>query len=511
MTNLVVHSTQRLAPLDQLIGRTLVFGIPGTKVRPADVRLFRDTHAAGLILYRINYESPAQIRRLIHDLEEALGRRLLVTVDHEGGRVVMFGGGVTVFPDNLAFGKGGGPADAAQQGRIEARELRRMGADVNFSPTVDVLTEAYSPNIGIRAYGQDPKRVAALATARIKAMQAAGVSACAKHFPGLGPATIDPHLDLPVIDVGWTELRRNHLIPFQASLRAGVDMVMSSHPLYPKLDPSRSPATFSRKLIHGLLRRELGYDGVISSDDLEMGALKHFGGIGSAAVRAVKAGHDMLLVCHKADLQRKTFDALRSAYRDGTLKVQDLERSVERISALRAWKQPRFAPGAPQAEPAGRILAERIARKAVEVEGSLPSMRGPGKTCVIFPRLAEVAKIILVEPELAHEKRFLNTRVPGAKDIQVVPLDPGPRDIQRAVAAARRAARTIFFCYEAHMKPGCRALLDNLQKKTPGSLVVVLLRTPYDRNLIRPSIPTVTAFGYRRAQIDACLARLFRR
>ena len=211
---------ERISHLDDGIGRTLMFGIPGTRLRAADVKLFRDTRAGGLILYRINYESPGQIRRLIGDLEEALGRRLLTAMDHEGGRVIMAGGGVTVFPDSLAFGRGGTARDTAEQGRIEARELRRLGVDVNFAPVVDVLTDEYSPNIGIRSYGEDHARVAALAAARIKSMQASGVSACAKHFPGLGPATLDPHLALPVIKIARNELRRRHLVPFEAAVRA---------------------------------------------------------------------------------------------------------------------------------------------------------------------------------------------------------------------------------------------------------------------------------------------------
>lgn len=153
-------------------------------------------------------------------MEESLGRRLLV-VHHEGGRVIMFQGGVTVFPDNLAFGTGATPADAARQGAVEGRESRLSGMDVAFSPTVDVLTRTHSPNIGIRSYGDNPDRVAAMAVARLRALQAQGVSACAKHFPGLGPASLDPHLDLPVIRTTWAEMRRSHLKPFRAAIAAG--------------------------------------------------------------------------------------------------------------------------------------------------------------------------------------------------------------------------------------------------------------------------------------------------
>jgi beta-N-acetylhexosaminidase len=500
----------RITNLDDLIGETLVFGIPGTKVRPEDVRLFKETRAGGLILYRINFESPAQTKKLVRDLEEALGRRLLVTVDHEGGRVVMFGAGATVFPDNLAFGRAAGARDTARQGGIEARELRRLGVDVDFAPTVDVLTGAYSPNIGIRSYGADPARVAALAAARIKAMQAGGVSACAKHFPGLGPATLDPHLELPLIDVGWPELRRSHLAPFRAAMKAGVDIVMSSHPVYPRLDPG-VPATFSKKLIGGLLRKELEYEGVISSDDLEMGALKHFGGAGRSAVLAARAGHDLLLCCHRADLQRDVFRKLRAAYKSGALSVRELEKSVERIEKIRRRDRPRFEGGAPRAEAAGKSLSRRVARGAVEVRGT-PAVKGADSLCVIFPRLSEVADKIMVEPALRREEAFLRratARFKGRKRFAIVPLDPAPADVRRAVTTAWGAEATVFFCYEAHMMPGCKALLDALQREVPR-LTVVLMRTPYDRAFIRPSVPTVTAFGYREEALKACLERLFR-
>ena len=503
---------ERITHLEDLIGRTLVFGIPGPRLKTRDVELFRKTRAGGLILYRINFESPEQIRRLIGDLEEALGRRLLVAMDHEGGRVVMAGAGVTVFPDSMAFGRGGSARDTAAQGGIEARELRRLGIDVNFAPVVDVLTDEYSPNIGIRSYGDDPRRVAALAAARIRAMQAAGVSACAKHFPGLGPATLDPHLDLPVIEAGWGELRRRHLVPFEAAVRAGVDMVMSSHPLYPNLDPAGVPATFSRRIVTGVLRGELGFKGVAVSDDLEMGALRRFGGPGPSAVRAAQAGHDLILCCHQADSQLRIFRDLRDGYKSGELRLEDLEKSVERISALRAWKSPRFAPGAPHLEPGADALASRVARRAVTVAGLLrPLDERTSKVCIVFPRLSEPADKIFVEQDLLDEKAFLKkatAHTPVKKTLCIVPLNPGPSDVRRAVAAARAAHRTVFFCYEARLMPGCRRMLDALQRAAQD-FVVVLLRSPYDRALVRPDVPTVTAFGYRRCQIEACLEKIF--
>lgn len=236
--------------LPELVGQTLVFGIPDAELREEDVRLFQNTHAGGLILYRRNFESPDQLRRLISRLAEALGRRLLVATDHEGGRVIMLREGVTIFPDNLAVGAAGEVEWSSRQGTIEAKELRRLGVDLNLAPVLDVLTDAYSPNIGVRSYGKDPALVARLGAARIRAMQAHGLSACSKHFPGKGHSPLDAHLRLPTIASTWEEMKRVHLVPFLAAIDAGVDAIMTSHPLYPNLDPTpRTPATFSKRIV----------------------------------------------------------------------------------------------------------------------------------------------------------------------------------------------------------------------------------------------------------------------
>ena len=257
---------RRVTDLENLVGERLMFGLAGPKLTDTDVRLFRDTRAAGLILYRRNFETPEQHSRLLDDLESALGRRLLVATDHEGGRIVMLGQATTIFPDNLAVGTAGDEAFAYHQGLFEARELRRLGVDVNFAPVLDVLTERYSPNIGIRSYGKDPSVVTSYGLARIKGMQKGGVSACAKHFPGKGHSPLDAHLRLPTIDSTWAEMQATHLPPFLAAVAEGIDCLMTSHPVYSNLDPTRVPATFSRRIVHDCLREEIRFGGVIVSE-----------------------------------------------------------------------------------------------------------------------------------------------------------------------------------------------------------------------------------------------------
>jgi beta-N-acetylhexosaminidase len=257
-------------------------------------------------------------------------------VDHEGGRVVRFSSGVTRFPDAVTVGTTKKLEEVGRQGEVEAQELSRLGVDVNLAPCVDVLIEGADPVIGARSYGSDPRRVAALGAARIQGLQRRGVAACAKHFPGIGAVPKDPHTHLPTVGLEWSTMRQVHLAPFVEAIRIGVATIMSSHVCYPTLDPTpKTPATFSSRLMRGLLRGELGFQGVVLSDDLEMGALRELCSVSEAAVRAVEAGHDVLLVCSDLAAQREAFDALREAYRQGHLPPLELERSVERIDRLK--------------------------------------------------------------------------------------------------------------------------------------------------------------------------------
>jgi beta-N-acetylhexosaminidase len=502
--------------LKDLVGSCLVFGIPGTKLTSEIVRHFQATRAGGLILYRINFESPSQIIQLIKDFEEALQRRLLVTVDHEGGRVVMFREGVTVFPDSLALGTVGDEINARRQGEIEARELRRLGMDVNFAPVLDVLTEAYSPNIGIRSYGRDPALVARLGAARIQAMQAGGLSATAKHFPGLGPATLDPHLKLPVIPTTWAEMEKIHLAPFLSAIEADVDVIMSSHPLYPNLDPTPgTPATFSRRIIREHLRERLGYKGVISSDDLEMGAIRELCPVGEAAVRAAAAGHDLLLSCHDKVSQRQAFDALCRAFKEKALPTADLEASVERIEALRAKRTERFVPGTPEAYPEGAGLAREISRQAATVlrdqSRLLPlSSTTAGRVLVVFPALSSLASKIMIERELEDETGFLRSRLKGGGvQILILSIEPGDDQIKTATTQTSQFDTTVYFCFDAHMYPSNKKLLMELQGRAKR-LIVILMRDPYDAEFIGDKAACVTAFGYRVCQLEAAIERIFR-
>jgi beta-N-acetylhexosaminidase len=358
--------------------------------------------------------------------------------------------------------------------------------------------------------------VAELGAAYIQALQANGVSATAKHFPGLGHAQVDPHLKLPVIHSTWDEMREVHLQPFIRAIDAGVDVIMSSHPKYPKLDPNpHNVATFSRAIMTDCLRTELGFKGVLASDDLEMGAVKEVGGIDAAAVKAVAAGHDLILSCHDLQAQNHVFRALLEAYKTKQLPLNELEASVDRIEKLKAKHPQRFA-GKVGALPEGAALAKKVSEEAVTVfqdaEHVLPlSAKLKQDIGIVFPQLSSFAKKIMIEKVFEDEVGFFHEELghlPEKHVTEVYAIDPSDEDIENCANLASRSTVTLFFCFDAHLHPAEQKLFAMLQRSA-RKLVVILMRDPYDKTFLRGKDVGLTAFGFRQCQIDAVIQRIY--
>jgi beta-N-acetylhexosaminidase len=357
-------------------GRRLVVGIEGTQASDETLAFLRAIRPSGVILYARNIESVAQTRRLIAELRAALDWPLLFMIDHEGGLVVRFKRGVTLFPGNSALGAAATPVDAQAVGHVMGEELRAIGFDVNLAPVLDVLTPRYNPGITIRSFGDDPERVAELGEAMIRGMQTAGLAACAKHVPGKGAATVDAHHELPVVELDRPNAAE-HLRPFRRAARAGVACMMTSHVIVPAWERDETlPATFSRTIATELVRADLHHDGVLISDDLDMGAVakaeQTLGWpIEETAVRAVEAGHDLLLVCHNRERMLAAYRALAEAFEAGRFDEKWVAESDARLGALvrRASEAPR--PRSTDAEGA-RLLQGMLAQRALEARRSDP-------------------------------------------------------------------------------------------------------------------------------------------
>ena len=321
---------------ETLVGAQLVVGFDGTVVTDDLIRHLRAIHAQNLIVFERNYTSPDQFRKLIDDLQEALGRSLLVMVDHEGGRIIRFKSGVTQFADAATAAKVFSSDKIEHQGRTEARELKRLGVSVNLAPCVDVSFSGCDPVIGDRSYGSDPSLVSLLSVARIRGLQSQGVAACAKHFPGLGAVRKDPHKTLPSIELDRHTIDSVHLAPFRAAISADVSMIMSSHVCYPRLiGDEQVPATFSPALIKEFLKKSMGFSGLVLTDDLEMGALSSFGSMGEIASAAARAGHDLLLICSDLKAQKVAFSHLLNLLNDNKISKNEAEENFEKLTSLR--------------------------------------------------------------------------------------------------------------------------------------------------------------------------------
>jgi beta-N-acetylhexosaminidase len=311
---------------------------------------------SGIILFRRNIEDPGQLRELTDGLH-ALPWRPWVSIDHEGGRVLRVGEPFTVFPCAREVAACGDASVIEAVGRAMGLELRSVGIDINFAPVLDVDSNPANPIIGDRAFGNNPGDVARCALALQRGLLSAGVVPCGKHFPGHGDTDRDSHTDLPVVHRRRSQLEEVEIPPFRAAIAAGIPLLMTAHVVYSELDPDQ-PATLSRRIVHGLLREELGFEGVVVSDDLEMRAVSARMPVAEAALAALRAGVDWLLVCTDLEQSMVTFDRITAALGRGELDDRVLAPAVGRIEQLgrpRAAAAPYKMPVADHAALCARI------------------------------------------------------------------------------------------------------------------------------------------------------------
>ncbi len=313
--------------------RLFVVGFPGTGP-DAEVKALIDEGVGGVILFKRNIDTPQQVADLVQTLKRRAGRPLLAAVDQEGGRVARLRGApFTTLPPMRDFGRRGDVELITRVGQLLAFEVRALGFDVDFAPVLDVDTNPANPVIGDRSFARDPQVVARLGVALALGLEAGGVASCGKHFPGHGDTTTDSHLALPRLAHSLERLRQVELAPFAAFARAGLASVMTAHVIFDAVDPG-VPATMSHAVLDGLLRRELGYDGVVVSDDLEMRAIADHFSVERAAVEGLRAGVDLFLVCHHAEVQRRAIDAVVRAVESGVVPRARLTEAHTRLDRV---------------------------------------------------------------------------------------------------------------------------------------------------------------------------------
>lgn len=345
--------------LERAAAQLLTVGFQGRVLNDSLKRLL-DRGVAGVVLFSRNLGTRQEVGLLTQSLREYAGGALYIGLDQEGGVVQRLREGFTRIPPMRALGSIGDTNLAFRLGRLVGQELRSVGIDVNYAPVLDVDTNSMNPVIGNRSFSSDAEAVARLGVAFGRGLESMGVASCGKHFPGHGDTEQDSHYDLPRLGHAMERLRAVELVPFRAWAEAGLASVMTAHVIFEAVD-SAYPATMSRKVLHGILRKEIGYQGLVFSDDLEMKAIADHYGYEEAFVLGVNAGVDNFLCCHTAEVAHLFIDTVAKAVSDGRIDQQRFAEARARVAGF----LDRWSLSNPSLEPAeGAALMEEIYRRA---------------------------------------------------------------------------------------------------------------------------------------------------
>lgn len=455
-----------------------------------------------------NTNNPRQVAGLSNGLQQTAMRQdgngipLAVTIDQEGGLVARIGPPATVLPGNMALGATADANLAKAQGEILGSEMRAMGINVDFAPVLDLNSNPDNPVIGIRSMGEDPALVSELGVAQIQGIQANNVGAAAKHFPGHGDTSVDSHYGLPTVTYDRETLNQ-HLKPFQAAIDGGVDMVMTAHIIVEAID-SEMPGTLSHKVLTGLLRDEMGFKGLVTTDALDMAAMAAEWPQEEIAVKAIQAGSDILLNSPDVDA---SFAGVRAAVESGEITEARLDDSVRRILE---WKVKRGVFEQPLADPAAVDTlvgnAENLATAKLISERAVTLLRNEGK---VLP-LASGSSVLMVGagsawPELAGP--MLKDQGFAVTEDYEDGASPSAAYRARAVAAAGNANAVVFASYNATGNAAQQQMVAELAA-TGTPVIVVATRNPYDISVFPGADAVLNSYGVKEVNFHGAVSAI---
>jgi beta-N-acetylhexosaminidase len=477
----------------------LCVGFPGARIADAPLDALRAFAPGGVILFARNAGERAEVVELIAAVRAISALPPLVAVDQEGGRVARFGAElVAELPAAMAVAAAGDVPACERLGRLAGRDLARLGVSVDLAPVADLALHAANAVIGNRSYGADPLRTGAFVTAFARGLESAGVAATLKHFPGHGDTSVDSHVALPRLLADEPHARDRDLVPFAAAITAGAaSIVMPAHALTP-FDPGR-PATTSARVLRDLLRGELGFEGVIATDDLEMDAIATGIGTVAGAVAALAAGADLLLVSHRLELAHATAQAIARAVESGALPRARLEDAALRVRRLRE----RLARPAPPVDvDPGEPL--RIAQRAVTcVRGTLRLRTGKPVTVISFEGAPHdgAAGPRAQTPSLSAALRLRRWQ----SELMRVALEPDAEDLELLLAhlPALGDRNFVVVTRAAHRFPAQAAAANAILAAVPDALLISA-REPYDVACFPAARNLACIYGDERISLEGC-------
>lgn len=518
-----VDSTLAAMTIEEKVGQLFVTRVYGTSADTTDedavkhnidelgvsnaVDLVAAFHVGGIVYFAENVTTPAALAEFGNAIQQRVSAQrvpvpVLTAMDQEQGNVVRVGPPATQFPGSMALGASRSRTDATSAARITGQELRAMGVFQDYAPVADVNVNARNPVIGVRSFSSKPSLVASMVKAQVRGYRDGGVASTAKHFPGHGDTTVDSHTGLPVITHSATRIAKVDLRPFRAAIGAGVDSIMTAHIQVPALDPSGDPATLSKPIVTGLLRNDLGFDGVIVTDSLRMEGVRTKYGDDRVPVLAILAGVDQLL--DPPNLPA-AYTAVLSAVAANEITIARLDRSVRRILALKASLGLSTVAGAMVDVEAvdGIVGSEANRGAATRITDGTTTVIRDAPALIPMSDLDGARVLVTGWGKSAMTALATDLRSEGADVTEVeTGVDPDPAAISSAASAAADVELVVATTLDASLHPKQAALVKALM--AAGSpLLVAAVGTPYDIALF-PNVPTfVATYSYQGIAMDS--------
>lgn len=506
--------------LEHLVGQKLLFAFQGKENLSTEIiKAFKSYHPSGVTLFRpFNMGTPAQVRVLtlsLQNLARELGLPLLlIATDQEGGQLMAFGDG-TPLPGNMALGATRSPELARKAGEVLGREMAALGINVNYAPCADVNINPQNPVVGVRSFGQDPALLGELAAAMIEGIQSQGVAATVKHFPGHGDTASDSHHGLGTVPHSRERLHAVELTPFRSALQADVKLVMTAHLGILSIDGADAPpATLSPNIINGLLRRDLGFNGVVITDAMDMHAIRQGELLREDVLRAAHAGADLLLMTSDPQDQTRAYEALLQGVQKGKLSSADLQASVDRITRLKKWlAENATSPNLSVIQCVEHMqVANEIAEKSITLvrdeKKYLPiKLEVSKRIAVIIPipqDLTPADTSSYIQPRLAESFREYHAQTDEFK----IPYAPSEQDTSKVIEQVRAYDLIVMGTINAYAEEKQAEFVRQLLQ-TGKPVIVIAMRLPYDLAVFPQASTYVCTYGILEPSMRAVAKAVF--
>jgi beta-N-acetylhexosaminidase len=492
--------------LREKIGHMIMTGFQAEEVTPSILQLIDVYKVSNIILFSDNLKNRKQITELCQELNNRIklstGLPGLIATDQEGGVVTRLPDESPCIPGAMLIGASGKKEYAYEAGKITGAELKALGINMDLAPVLDINLNPGNPVIGVRSYSGDVKTVEEYGMAMIRGLLEKGVAATAKHFPGHGDTSVDSHLGLPVVEKGLKELMEQELIPFQSAIKSGIPCIMTSHILFPKLESEKLPATMSKSILTGLLREKLGFKGVIITDCLEMSAIKDNYGTAEGAVRAVKAGAELLCISHTPELVIKAIEKIEEAVLKGEIPMELIDRAVEDILKLKeVYRIDTYLqkPNVKENTDAKRII-EDITLSGITClsEEKLPEITPDTIFIGSFPYRSTLASSI-TDSEL-HFAEYMAEKMNCSR--LNVSINPEKEERTRILWQVKGYSLVVYGLYNGHLNKGQIELANEINR-SGQKILGITLRNPYDLAFLDKAILKMAAYEYNTTVFNA--------